>query len=106
MPIDYYEESIALALEDQGISATAEQIAIISETLKVSASNESMYRGHDCIPNPLEYQMKEQERGHQRTVSDYDKRMQEKNKYIEELCREIRHLRSDLYDAKQGRITP
>jgi len=51
--MDYWEECISEAFEDAGLSATKEQIDIVTSWVEGSHDNYSMAHGHDCIPNPL-----------------------------------------------------
>jgi len=49
---DYWEECIEIALNDEGISATKEQIKNIGGSVEVWHENYGMSHGHDCIPDP------------------------------------------------------
>jgi len=51
---DYWEECIANALEETGLSATSEQIKSIACDVRIGHENYGMAHGHDCIPNPLQ----------------------------------------------------
>ena len=51
--MDYWEECISEALDDAGITATAEQIDNITGWVEGAHENYGMAHGHDCIPNPL-----------------------------------------------------
>lgn len=50
---EYWKECISYALDDAGITATDEQIAIMATVVEGSHENYGMAFGHDCIPNPL-----------------------------------------------------
>jgi hypothetical protein len=51
--MDYWGECIAEAFEDANITATEEQISIVSSWVEGAHDNYSQAHGHDCIPNPL-----------------------------------------------------
>lgn len=51
--MDYWEECIAEAFEDAGITATKDQIGTVVCWVEGAHDNFSMAHGHDCIPNPL-----------------------------------------------------
>ena len=49
---DYWLESVAVALEEAGVSATKDQIASIAEAMDGCHENYGMYMGHDQIGHP------------------------------------------------------
>lgn len=59
MSDEYWEETVAIALSEEGISATKEQIENIAASVRVSHENYGMARGNDCIPNPLSHENQE-----------------------------------------------
>ena len=56
--MDYWKECISEAFDEAGITATEEQIAMVAGDVQVSHENYGMAFGHDCIPNPLEAEVK------------------------------------------------
>lgn len=57
--MDYWEECIKIAFEEAEITATDEQISFVIGAVKGGHENYGMAHGYDCIPNPLEGQVKE-----------------------------------------------
>lgn len=52
--MDYWEECIAEAFEDAGITATAKQIdTVASSWIESAHKNYGLAHGYNCIPNPL-----------------------------------------------------
>lgn len=51
--MNYWNECIAEAFEDAGITATDDQINIVADWVEGAHDNYGMAYGHDCIPNPL-----------------------------------------------------
>lgn len=51
--MDYWQECIAEAFEDAGITATKEQIETVVSWVEGAHENYGMATGSDCIPNPL-----------------------------------------------------
>lgn len=60
--MDYWEEAVSIALNDEGIVATKEQIENIAGAMQVNHENYGMAHGHDCIPSPLSYENSELKR--------------------------------------------
>lgn len=52
MPRDYWLETIACSFEENGITATEEQIKAVAADVEISHENYGTYTGEDCIPNP------------------------------------------------------
>ncbi len=57
--MDYWEECIAGAFEEAGISATKEQIEMVVSWVDGAHENYGMAFGHDCIPSPIALENKE-----------------------------------------------
>jgi len=55
--MDYWHEAVSIALEEAGVSATAEQLETIAGDMEVCHENYGMAHGHDCIPNPLQTEL-------------------------------------------------
>jgi uncharacterized CHY-type Zn-finger protein len=49
---DYWHEAVAVAMEEAGVSATPEQIAMIAEAMEGCHENYGMYMGHNAISHP------------------------------------------------------
>lgn len=54
----YWKECISIALDEAGVSATAEQIELIADAVDGAHENYGMAHGHECIPDPREAEMK------------------------------------------------
>jgi hypothetical protein len=50
---DYWREAVAIALDEEGVEVTSEQLDRLGESLAVSAENEGQAFGRDMIPNPM-----------------------------------------------------
>lgn len=59
--MDYWKECIETAFDEAGITATEEQKKSVIETVEGAHENYGMAFGHDCIPNPLEAEVKQAE---------------------------------------------
>lgn len=101
MARDYWHESLSLALEDTPLfdafwaldEAARNDIA---EALAISAENEGMASGRECIPNPLESQMREQAR---RAAEAREATARDHSQVVRDLERTISRLRSRLDEA-------
>jgi len=58
--MNYWNECIAEAFEDAGITATDEQINTVASWAEGAHDNYSMANGHDVIGNPVETQAQEE----------------------------------------------
>lgn len=54
MAFNYWEEAVAIALEEAGVTATAEQLKYIAESIEGCHDNYGMAMGYDVISNPLD----------------------------------------------------
>ena len=70
----YWEECVSCALDDAGIKASAEQIALIAGAVESSHENYGMAHGYDCIPNPAETQRKDESERHAREMKQAEER--------------------------------
>lgn len=94
---EYLVISLECGLDEIAPGAlTAEQIKELAESLAVSLENESMATGRDCIPNPLESQMREQKVAADRRLADAEKSAERR---IAELEQTISSLRYRLNEA-------
>lgn len=115
MKRDYIEECIDSVLESEGfvLCKTVKVLGIpflkrisIEESLK--ATNDiaygidmySEYSGAMYIPNPLQTELKETKRKHEKEMSEYEKRM---DRIIKDLHEEIRSLRIQLSRALEDK---
>ena len=57
--MDYWKECISESFDEHGIKATDEQIECVAGDVEGAHENHGMAHGHDCIPNPLETELKE-----------------------------------------------
>lgn len=48
----YWEESVEIALEEEGVTATKDQVKNIAGSISISHENYGMAHGYDSIPNP------------------------------------------------------
>lgn len=60
--MDYWEECVKEAFEDEGIAATDKQISGVVGWVEGAHENYGMAHGHDCISNLLEGENKELKR--------------------------------------------
>lgn len=54
--MNYWEECLAEAFGDAGITATKEQIDTVASWVEGAHENYGMAHGYNCIPNPLQYE--------------------------------------------------
>lgn len=71
--MDYWKECIAEALEDAGIIATDEQIDTITSWVDGAHENYGLATGQECIPNPLESEVEQLNRQHEKELQEKDK---------------------------------
>jgi len=72
--MDYWEECIAEAFEDAGITATKEQIDTVASWVEGAHENYGMAHGYDAIPNPLESEIGELKRKHKKEMDEQEER--------------------------------
>lgn len=70
--MDYWTECISEAMEDAGIAATKEQIDTVVTWVEGAHENYGMAFGHDCIPNPLESDLKELKASHAKEIQEHE----------------------------------
>ena len=56
--MNYWKEAIEAALDDAGLKATTEQVETMTKAITISHDQYGMAFGHDCIPNPLQTEIK------------------------------------------------
>ena len=56
---NYWEECVSEAFQEAGITATSDQIKIVSEYVEGAHENYGMAHGHECIPNPYKQRMRD-----------------------------------------------
>ena len=71
--MDYWEDCIGEAFEDAKIVATQEQIENVASWIENAHDNFGMAHGHDCIPNPLQTEIEELKRNHQKEIEHIEK---------------------------------
>jgi len=81
----YWLECISEAFDDAKITATKDQIKIVSEVVQGGSENYGLYKSADCIPNPLEAEIKELKAQHKED-------MQEAHEREIELERDLREI--------------
>ena len=97
--LDFIQESIEISLEEQKIKLSKEAIEQLAGDVDgaVDCYNET---GRGPVENPLIYQMKEQEVGHEKNIEsiekDYRNRLSEKDDIIHSLRRKIWSLEDEL----------
>lgn len=74
--LDYWLESLELALDSVGAydALTPEQRKQVAESLVVSAENEGMASGRDCIPNPLNSEIDRLKAAHRAEIESFQAR--------------------------------
>ena len=56
--MNYWQECIAVAAEECGLTITDEQRDYLAEAVEGAHEYYGMYHGHECIPHPLEAENK------------------------------------------------
>lgn len=82
--MDFWEECISEALEDAGLTATAEQIDTIASWVEGAHENYGMAHGHDCISNPLEEELRKQKL---KTQEAEERANKERENFIQNICK-------------------
>lgn len=72
---DYYLEAIHCGAEEAGLNLTDEQAKSILDAVTGAMENESLAFGRDCIPNPLETEIRQLKAAQQRELADQEKRV-------------------------------
>ncbi|WP_333998254.1 hypothetical protein [Burkholderia orbicola] len=74
--LDYWLESLGYALEEVGAydALTPEQRKDVAEALVVSAENEGMAMGRDCIPNPMNSEIERLKAAHRAEIERFEER--------------------------------
>lgn len=74
--LNYWIESLGYALEEAGVydALTPEQRKQVAESLVVSAENEGMASGRDCIPNPLSSEIDRLKAAHRAEIERFEER--------------------------------
>ncbi len=94
----YYGDSIAEALAEYDVTLTAEHMEAIVQSVLTSRENESMASGHDCIPNPLQAEVRRVERLRADDAKDADKRL---TAAMEEMAYLIGRLRNRISELER-----
>lgn len=103
MSAGYLEESLDYAFDAAGCydvwsALTPAQRLEIAESLYTSIENMSTATGRDCIPNPLENELRTQKAAH----ASETKRLEDaRDQEVKELRNTISNLRWALDDARQ-----
>lgn len=98
---EYLDESVEIALNDEGIKATKEQIQNIAGSIYGDLDNyQSTYYSRENFPNPLESKLRQKEQDHKKHVTDieagYEKKIKEMEWTIERLKSRIRELQVNV----------
>jgi hypothetical protein len=74
--LSYWLESLGYALEEAGAydALTPDQRKRVAESLVVSAENEGMAMGRDCIPNPLNSEIERLKAAHRADIERFEER--------------------------------
>jgi hypothetical protein len=74
--LSYWLESLGYALEEAGVydALTPDQRKQVAESLVVSAENEGMAMGRDCIPNPLNSEIERLKAAHRADIERFEER--------------------------------
>ncbi|WP_261534463.1 hypothetical protein [Burkholderia multivorans] len=74
--LSYWLESLGYALEEAGAydALTPEQRKQVAESLVVSAENEGMASGRECIPNPLNSEIERLKAAHRAEIARFEDR--------------------------------
>jgi len=74
--VDYWEECISEALDDAGVTVTKEQLDTITSWVEGAHDNYGLATGSECIPNPLEAEIKALKADHEKEVAELEEREQ------------------------------
>lgn len=97
---EYLDESVEIALNDEGIKATKEQIKNISGSIYGDLDNyQSTYYSRDNIPNPLESELRDKELHHKKHVTDIETAHEKKIKDMEWT---IQRLRNRIWELQEN----
>lgn len=72
--MNYWEECIFEALNEEGITATEEQIKNIAGCVEVAHENYGMAFGYDRIDNPMEDEIAKLKKEHQKEIERLEQR--------------------------------
>lgn len=94
----YWAESVKDALEDAGALKllSSQQVEEITEAIISSRDNESLMSGVECIPNPLEAEVRAVTKSREDAAATYEARLVNREKVIEDLRDECRRLENLL----------
>lgn len=99
----YWRDSLDCAFDACGVWAvweglTEEQRDNIAGSIEGSVENHGMASGRDCIPNPLESQMRERDARAAANLKDAETSAARREKELEDL---VRTLRNRIYDLER-----
>ena len=57
--MSYWEEYVSAALDSAGVDVSKEQLTSIIDDVEAGHEMYGMAHGHECIPNPLENEVRE-----------------------------------------------
>lgn len=72
--LNYWIESVACSLEEQGVSLPQETIKAIAKDMINSAECEGMAFGHDAIPDPLNAEIEQLKKGYESRIKELEAR--------------------------------
>jgi len=99
--VDYWEDCIAEAFHDAEIEATEDQRGTVVAWVEGCHDNFSIGSGNDCIPNPLQTELDGMKRAHDDATECARRETEERLNALKTI---IRHLRSDLREARRALI--
>jgi len=100
--ITYYVEACIQFLESENISLTEEQKLRLEENLIISAENESLAFGDECIPNPADTELEHLRRKIKQDKEDEEKRRMKEARIIGRALGVKEHNLNDVYVTSEG----
>ena len=97
--MSYYFDTVETWLYDNNIKLTDEQMSDLEECIHIAASNESIFTGHDVIPDPATSEIKQIEKANASNIEylekEYEKLLRDRDSYIRDLQYEIYKMREN-----------
>jgi len=99
----YWQEAVECALEEAGVAATKEQVAVISQDIERAAGMESEAKGYHNIPNPLQSEVDARDRALKAADEERERQVEIAQKEIDTHWRPlVTRLRWELEDARSA----
>lgn len=100
--MDYWEECVRIAFDEEGIKATEEQIQNVVGHIEGAHENYGMSHGYDAIPNHLEEEIKKEK---QKTREAEDRANRERENFRKNVAKRRGVDISQVYISDDGEAT-